>query len=94
MNKLLQRPSTPWIISTVIAAALLGGALLLPLWKLELVAPQYPTGLVMRAYGYKFVDDPATYYDDVREINELNHYIGMAPIKEVNEMKIFIPGVA
>jgi nitrous oxidase accessory protein len=94
VNKLLQRPSTPWIISTVIAAALLGGALLLPLWKLELVAPQYPTGLVMRAYGYKFVDDPATYYDDVREINELNHYIGMAPIKEVNEMKIFIPGVA
>ena len=93
MTKLLQRPRTAWLISAVVASALLFGSILLPLWRLELIAPQYPTGLVMRAYGYKFAEDPGTYYDDVREINGLNHYIGMAPIKEVTEMKLFIPGV-
>jgi hypothetical protein len=29
----------------------------------------------------------------VREINGLNHYIGMKPIEEVTEMKLFIPGL-
>ena len=72
---------------------MLAGALFVPLWSMELVAPQYPAGLVMKAYGYKFADDPNSYYDDVREINELNHYIGMKPIKEVTEMKLFVPGV-
>jgi nitrous oxidase accessory protein len=81
------------LISTGIASALLLLALALPLWRLELVAPQYPAGLVMKAYGYKFAGDPSTYYDDVREINGLNHYIGMAPIEEVLEMQLFIPGV-
>ena len=80
MTKLLQRPRTAWLISAVVASALLFGSILLPLWRLELIAPQYPTGLVMRAYGYKFAEDPGTYYDDVREINGLNHYIGMKQI--------------
>ena len=38
-------------------------------------------------------DDAGTYYDDVREINALNHYIGMKPIKTVTEMKLFVPGM-
>jgi hypothetical protein len=60
---------------------------------MELVAPQYPEGLVMYAYGNRFEGEGATYYDDVREINGLNHYIGMKPIEEVTEMKLFIPGI-
>jgi hypothetical protein len=66
----------------------------LPLWRMELVAPQYPEGLVMFAYGNRFEGDPDTYYEDVREINELNHYIGMKPIQEVTEMDLFVPGIA
>ncbi len=93
MRKVLDRPERLWIITVAIASVLLLGTLFVPLWKMELVAPQYPEGLVMRAYGYKFAEDPGTYYDDLREINGLNHYIGMAPIEEVTEMSFFIPGV-
>ena len=87
------RPETPWLIGAVVAAALLVATIFVPLWKMELVAPQYPAGLKAYAYGYKFADDPDSYYDDVREINGLNHYIGMKPIGTVTEMKLFIPGV-
>ncbi len=92
-TKLLERPELAWLISAILACGLLAATLLVPLWRMELVAPQYPAGLVMRAYGYKFADDPDTYYEDVREINGLNHYIGMKPIEEVTEMKLFIPAV-
>jgi len=93
MSRIFRKPDLPWLLSSIVAAVVLAGALVLPLWRLELVAPQYPAGLVMHAYGYKFADDPGTYYDDVREINGLNHYIGMKEITTVTEMKLFIPGV-
>jgi nitrous oxidase accessory protein len=93
MRAFFCRPATPWLVSAALASALLLASLVLPLWRLELIAPQYPAGLVMKAYGHKFAGDPGTYYDDVREINGLNHYIGMAPIEEVFEMQMFIPGV-
>lgn len=93
MKTFFGKPDLTWLISAVIACALLVGSMLVPLWRMELVAPQYPRGLVMKAYGYKFVDDPSTRYDDVREINGLNHYIGMKPIEEVFEMQMFVPGL-
>jgi len=93
VKTLFQKPERPWLIAALIAGALLVATLFVPLWRMELVAPQYPEGLVMKAYGYKFVDDPASRYDDVREINGLNHYIGMKPIEEVTEMRLFIPAV-
>jgi len=92
--KLFQKPEPKWLISSILAAAILGGAFLFPLWRLELIAPQYPAGLVMYAYGWKFADSPDTYYNDVAEINGLNHYIGMRAIETVTEMKLFIPGVS
>jgi len=93
LTRLFGSPDRSWLIASVVACGLLLGALFVPLWRMELVAPQYPKGLVMYAYGYKFDDSSASPYDDVREINELNHYIGMKAIKEVTEMKLFIPGV-
>lgn len=87
------KPDVPWLIAALIAGALLVGALFVPLWRMEMVAPQYPTGLRMYAYGSHFADDPDTYYEDIREINGLNHYIGMKPIQEVTEMDLFMPGV-
>jgi copper chaperone NosL len=44
-----------------------------PLWKMHLVAPQYPNGLDLEIYAH-------TVDGDLNEINTLNHYIGMAPI--------------
>lgn len=93
MTQIFRKPELSWLIAAVLASVMLAGALFVPLWRMELKAPQYPEGLVMKAYGYKFVGSDASYYDDVREINGLNHYIGMDPIKEVFEMELFIPGV-
>jgi hypothetical protein len=93
MRNLFGKPGTPWLASALAACLFLLATLAVPLWKMELIAPQYPEGLVMYAYGYKFAGDPSSHYDDVREINGLNHYIGMKPIVEVTEMQLFIPGV-
>ncbi len=59
----------------VIAALLLLPAYLAPLWKLTMFAPQYPDGLRLSIYSYKLEGGNAG--QDVREINVLNHYIGM-----------------
>ena len=96
MAKLISKPEPSWLISAVIAAVLLIGAIFVPLWSMQLVAPQYPEGLIMYAYGDHFQGETKGYYegfDAVREINGLNHYIGMQPIKEVTEMTLFIPGM-
>ncbi|MBC7567233.1 MAG: nitrous oxide reductase accessory protein NosL [Pedobacter sp.] len=44
--------------------------LLVPLWQIELSAPQYPEGLVLKMYPHKLAGN-------VDIINGLNHYIGM-----------------
>src|SRR5262245_58788561 len=49
-----------------------------PLWKISMVAPQYPSGLYMEIYTHKV--DGGHDGHDIAEINELNHYIGMHPI--------------
>jgi hypothetical protein len=46
-----------------------------PLWKLTMFAPQYPEGLRLSIYSYKL--EGGNRGQDVREINVLNHYIGM-----------------
>lgn len=54
----------------IIASALMIVVLFLPIWRIELNAPQYPEGLALtiHANGLK---------GDVDIINGLNHYIGM-----------------
>jgi copper chaperone NosL len=59
----------------VAAAVLLGSIYLLPLWNLTMFAPQYPDGLRMDIYSYKLEGGRAG--QDIKEINLLNHYIGM-----------------
>jgi hypothetical protein len=59
----------------VLAAALLVAIYLFPLWNLTMFAPQYPDGLRMDIYSYKL--DGGNRGQDVKEINVLNHYIGM-----------------
>ncbi len=62
------------------AALLLLISMFLPYWKLTLMAPQYPEGLKMQAYVNHVSGD-------VDEIDELNHYIGMRPLKEAAELE-------
>ena len=61
------------LLAAVVVAALLAVSALLPIWISKLVAPQYPRGLWLFAYGGRMEGD-------VREINALNHYIGMSSI--------------
>ena len=49
--------------------------LVVPVWRIDLRAPQYPEGLFMQI----FIDHFA---GDVEKINNLNHYIGMATIHD------------
>ena len=62
-------------LAVLLATLSLIGTYFLPLWRIDLWAPQYPEGLVMKIWLNKLSGDVAI-------INGLNHYIGMAPIKE------------
>jgi hypothetical protein len=76
----------------LVAALLLVPAYVAPLWKLTMFAPQYPDGLRMQIYSYKL--EGGNGGQDVREINLLNHYIGMRELTtaEFTEFK-WIPFV-
>ena len=63
--------------ATVLASLSLIGLFYLPLWRVQLVAPQYPEGLGMRISINSIRG--ATIYD-LDNINGLNHYIGMQRI--------------
>lgn len=62
-------------MAILLAAVSMIGAFFLPIWKIELWAPQYPEGLMMKIWLSHLSGD-------VEIINGLNHYIGMAHIKE------------
>jgi hypothetical protein len=55
-------------------------SIFLPYWSLVLHAPQYPQGLVVHAYLSHLEGD-------VREIDGLNHYIGMRPLAEAAQLE-------
>lgn len=69
------------------AALLLTTAYALPLWRVGLVAPQYPEGLGMRIHINTVVGMKE---NDLGSINGLNHYIGMKTIDpgSIPELKI------
>lgn len=49
-----------------------------PLWKISMIAPQYPDGLYMEIYAHKI--EGGNNGQHIKEINTLNHYIGMHKI--------------
>lgn len=60
-----------WIRAAVfICCLMMTGVLFLPIWRIELSAPQYPEGLAMQIFA-------GNIGGDVNIINGLNHYIGM-----------------
>ena len=59
----------------LIAALALVPTYVAPLWNLTMFAPQYQEGLRLDIYSYKL--EGGNKGQDVKEINVLNHYIGM-----------------
>jgi hypothetical protein len=58
-----------------VASVLLVLIVVFPLWNLTMFAPQYPDGLQLDIYSYKL--EGGNHGQDIKEINILNHYIGM-----------------
>jgi copper chaperone NosL len=68
-----------------------------PLWRISLSAPQYPAGLTMDIYAHRL--DGGHGGHDIKEINTLNHYIGMhaidrAELSELDWMPFAIVALA
>lgn len=77
------------------AAILLCAPFFLPIWRIVLEAPQYPTPLGLDIHITKIVDmNP----NDVKNINLMNHYIGMkdipAHLPELDIFPLVIGGMA
>ncbi len=70
-------------ILVLILALILIAVYFVPLWNIELDAPQYPEGLGMQIWLNKITGDLQT-------INGLNHYIGMKTIQpdSIQELKL------
>ena len=49
-----------------------------PLWRISMNAPQYPKGLYLDIYAHTVESGNDNH--DIKEINNLNHYIGMKTI--------------
>lgn len=57
-------------VMLLVVMVLLLSSIFVPMWRIELSAPQYPEGLVLKLHANKIAGD-------VDIINGLNHYIGM-----------------
>jgi hypothetical protein len=73
------RYAAPNVILMVARVALLV-SIFLPYWQMTLEAPQYPDDLHVAAYVNRLTGD-------VREIDGLNHYIGMRPLEEAARLE-------
>ncbi len=62
-------------------------SLVFPYWSMELRAPQYPQGLKVTIYLTHLAGD-------VKEVDTLNHYVGMAPLDEAAKIERTLAPVA
>jgi copper chaperone NosL len=84
------RPLSVYLIPSFLL--MLGGLLLiisifLPYWSMTMFAPQYPRGLKVNVYVNQLEGD-------VREIDSLNHYLGMPPLDEGGQLERSVSVVA
>lgn len=91
-NRLIQWLPTSLILVAII---LVVASIAFPYWGLVLEAPQYPGGLQMRVFVNYMTGDDDPALDEVREIDGLNHYIGMQSLYDAAafERSIAIPGI-
>ena len=78
-------------IIMVLGALLTLGLFVFPLWNITHEAPQYPIPLGMDIYINDFAD---AHPHDIKNINLMNHYVGMKYIPDaIPEFKIFPIGI-
>lgn len=63
-----------------LAALMILPSFFTPMWKMTLYSNQFPDGLVLNIFSYKLEGGKTPNQDDLKEINSLNHYIGMRPL--------------
>lgn len=73
-----------------VAGILVGLSVLFPLWRIDLIAPQYPEGLGLYISSRSIEGIKP---NDLASINGLNHYIGMRVIEpdQIPELKFMAP---
>ena len=85
-----ERTRREWVISAllVIAGILLLVSLLFPYWRVDLEAGIYPKGLALELRPYRLDGD-------IKEIDELNHYIGMRELESAGKLErtIAVPAI-
>ena len=69
-------------ILILVAVLVLLPTFFFPLWNMSFYSNQYTDGLVLHVYSYQLEGGKTPNRDDLREINSLNHYIGMRPLLE------------
>jgi copper chaperone NosL len=64
-------------------------------WELRLNAPQFPGGLFVQATSYEIQDSPKTPFNDIDQVDGLNHYIGMMSLGDAAkvEMSLAVPAI-
>lgn len=67
-------------VLVVVAGLMLIPTYFFPLWQMTLTSNQFPDGLVLNIYAAKLEGVKTPNRDDLKEINSLNHYIGMKPL--------------
>jgi hypothetical protein len=83
MHRFLDRPlSIGARVLLLVGIGILAVGAALPVWRIELTAPQYAEGLSLEMYTYKIA--AGNDGNDLQEINLLNHYIGMKPIAQAD----------
>ena len=86
--RFLARPLNLWSrLFLLLGAAAIVISLFFPLWRMHLVAPQYSDGLDLFIYSYKIAGGGLNGQHLV-EINNLNHYIGMAQIVQADFLEM------
>lgn len=66
----------------LVAALMLIPTYFFPLWQMTLYSNQFPEGLELNIYSTKLEGRKTENRDDLKEINTLNHYIGMKPLMD------------
>ena len=86
----VERTRREWLVSAllVVAGILLLVSLLFPYWRVDLEAGIYPKGLTLELRPHRLEGD-------IKEIDELNHYIGMRELESAGKLErtIAIPSI-